>query len=39
MPIIRVDILKIENERERCDIRYVVTRWSSSEVTVKDDDN
>ena len=45
MPIIRVEILKIIDERKRYDARCVVMRWSSSDValsvvkTVKDADN
>ena len=31
MPIISVEIIKIIDERERCDIRCVVMRWSNSE--------
>ena len=32
MPIISVEILKIIDEREMCDTRCVVMRWSSCEV-------
>ena len=32
MPIISADILKIIVEREMCNTRCVVMRWSSSEV-------
>ena len=32
MPIISAEILKIIDEREKFDIRYVVMRWSSSEM-------
>ena len=32
MLIISVEIMKIIDERERCDKRCVVTRWSNSEV-------
>ena len=39
MPIISVETLKIEDEREKCVTKCAVTRWSSSEVTLKHDDN
>ena len=32
MLIISVEILKIIDEREKCDARCVVMRWSNSEV-------
>ena len=32
MPIISVEIMKIINERERCDKMCVVMRWSNREV-------
>ena len=32
MPIISVAIMKIIDERERCDTRCVVIWWSNSEV-------
>ena len=32
MSIISVEIMKIIDERERCDSRCVVMRWSNSEV-------
>ena len=32
MPIISVEIMKTIDEREKCDTRYVVMRWSNSEV-------
>ena len=32
MSIISVEIMKIIDERERCDTKCVVTRWSNSEV-------
>ena len=31
MPIIRVEIIKTIDERERCDTRCVAMRWSNSE--------
>ena len=31
MPIISVEIIKTD-ERERCDARFAVMRWSNSEV-------
>ena len=31
MPIISVEIIKIIDERERCDTRCVVIKWSNSE--------
>ena len=30
MPIISVEIMKTIDERQRCDIRCVVIRWSNS---------
>ena len=32
MPIISVEIMRTIDERERCDTRCVVMRWSNSEV-------
>ena len=32
MPIISVEIIKIIDEKERCDIRCTVMRWSKTEV-------
>ena len=32
MPIISVEIIKTLDERERCDARFAVMRWSNSEV-------
>ena len=32
MPLISIEIMKIIDERERCDTRWVVMRWSNSEV-------
>ena len=32
MPIISIEIMKTIDERERCDTRCVVMRWSNSEV-------
>ena len=32
MLIIRVEIMKVINEREKCDARCVATRWSNSKV-------
>ena len=32
MPIISVEIMETIDERERCDTRCVVMRWSNSEV-------
>ena len=32
MPIISVEIMKIIDVREKCDTRYIVIRWSNSEV-------
>ena len=32
MPIISVELMKIIDERQRCDTRCVVMRWSNSEV-------
>ena len=32
MPIIRVEIMKIIDERKKCDTRCVVMRWSNTEV-------
>ena len=35
MPIISIEILKIIDERERCDARCVVMRWSSGEMQLR----
>ena len=35
MPIIRVEIMKIIDERERCDTRCVLMRWSNNEVKLR----
>ena len=35
MPIISVEIMKTIDERERCDTRCVVMRWSNSKVELK----
>ena len=35
MPTISVEIMKLMGERERCDTRCVVMRWSDSEVQLK----
>ena len=32
MPLISIEIMKIIDERERCDTRWVVMRWSNIEV-------
>ena len=32
MPIISVEIMKIIDEREKCDTRSIVMRWNNSEV-------
>ena len=32
MSIIRVEIMKTKDERERCDTKCVVMRWSNSKV-------
>ena len=32
MPIIRVEIMKIIDERERCDTRCAGVRWSNTEI-------
>ena len=32
MPIIRIEIMKIMDEREKCDKGCVVMRWSNSKV-------
>ena len=32
MPIISVELMKIIDERQRCDTRCVVMRWSNREV-------
>ena len=32
MAIIRVETMKIIDEREKCDTKYVVMRWSNSKV-------
>ena len=32
MPIISVEIMRTIDERERCDTRCVVMRWSNNEV-------
>ena len=32
MPIISAEIMKIIDQRERCDTRCVVMRWSNSEL-------
>ena len=32
MPIICAEIMKIIDEREKCDTKCVVMRWSNSEV-------
>ena len=32
MPIISVEIIKVINERERCDTKCAVMRWGNSEV-------
>ena len=32
MPLISIEIMKIIDERERCDTRWVVIRWSNIEV-------
>ena len=34
MPIISVEIMKIIDEREKCDTRCVVMRWSNSSIKV-----
>ena len=33
--IISIDIMKNRYERERCDTRFVVMRWSNSEVSLR----
>ena len=35
MPIISVEIMKIIDEREKCDTKCVVMRWSNSEVQLR----
>ena len=32
MPILSVDTMKIIDEREKCDTKCVIRRWSNSEV-------
>ena len=32
MPMISVEIMKIIDEKGRCDTMYVVMRWSNSEI-------
>ena len=32
MPIISLEIMKIIDEKEKCDTKCVVMRWSNSEV-------
>ena len=32
MPIISIEIMKIIDEREKCDTKSVIIRWSNSEV-------
>ena len=32
MPIISVEIMKIIDEKEKCDTKCIVMRWSNSEV-------
>ena len=32
MPIISVELMKIIDQRERCDTKCAVMRWSNSEV-------
>ena len=36
MSIISVEIMKIINEREKCDTRSIVIRWSNSVVQLKE---
>ena len=35
MPIIRVEIIKTIDERERCDTKCVAMRWSNREVQLR----
>ena len=35
MPIMSVEIMKIIDEREMCDTRCVVMKWSNSEVELR----